>query len=317
MTPDAINPPESDDRPIMAEMDTKTRVKRLAVSVWNALYHRAALVWGYLNAVVHGRFEHCSVCGRFGPMIYRRGVICDRLTELWGLSPRLAESFARKESCICTHCGASLRVRRLAQALLATYRVASAARAMRSLAQWAAQPEIRALRIAEINMIPGLHETLAPLPGFAPSDYRPDIPAGTVVDGLRSEDLMNLTYADGSFDLVVTSETLEHVPDLDRALGEIHRVLVPGGRHIFTIPVLPTVTTSFRRSTISPDGSVQHHAPRICHPGGDVGYPVFTEFGADIGELLGRAGFDLEVLYGPNRENNVAQVYDSRKRLQQ
>ena len=51
-----------------------------------------------------------------------------------------------------------------------------------------------------------------------------------------------------SFDLVLTSETLEHVPDLAAASREIRRVLVPGGRHIFTIPLLPDVPRTFAGS---------------------------------------------------------------------
>ena len=69
---------------------------------------------------------------------------------------------------------------------------------------------------------------------------------GSIVDGFRSEDLTRLTYSDASFDLVLTSETLEHVPDLEAALREIRRVLVPGGRHIFTIPQLPSCADDLR-----------------------------------------------------------------------
>ena len=39
------------------------------------------------------------------------------------------------------------------------------------------------------------------------------------------------------FDLVLTSETLEHVPDPRLALRETLRVLRPGGRHVFTVPL--------------------------------------------------------------------------------
>ena len=67
--------------------------------------------------------------------------------------------------------------------------------------------------------------------------------------------------------------------------------------------------TTFARSIVLPDGSIEDRAPRICHPGGDVGYPVFTEFGADLPDVLERAGFEVDVIFGPNRDDDLAQVY--------
>src|SRR5207237_3461350 len=105
------------------------------------------------------------------------------------------------------------------------------------------------------------------------------------------------------FDLVLTSETLEHVPDLGAALRAIRRVLAPGGRHIFTIPLLPQTTKTFPRAIVRPDGTVEDRAPRIAHPGGDRGYPVFTAFGADLPQLLRQAGFEVGVCFGPTRDD--------------
>lgn len=45
----------------------------------------------------------------------------------------------------------------------------------------------------------------------------------------RVGDAQELPFADGSFDAVVAAWMLYHVPDLDRALAEIARVLRPGG----------------------------------------------------------------------------------------
>lgn len=42
-------------------------------------------------------------------------------------------------------------------------------------------------------------------------------------------DAMQLHFADASFDIVICSQVYEHVPDPVRMMGEIHRVLRPGG----------------------------------------------------------------------------------------
>jgi SAM-dependent methyltransferase len=46
----------------------------------------------------------------------------------------------------------------------------------------------------------------------------------------RVGDAQELPFADGSFDCAVAAWMLYHVPDLDRALAELARVLRPGGR---------------------------------------------------------------------------------------
>jgi len=49
-------------------------------------------------------------------------------------------------------------------------------------------------------------------------------------------DAMNLPFADDSFDYVVCSEVLEHLPDDARAAHEMFRVLKPGGACVATVP---------------------------------------------------------------------------------
>ncbi len=49
--------------------------------------------------------------------------------------------------------------------------------------------------------------------------------------------VVDLPFSGASFDLVVASEVLEHVPDIQRALAEIKRVLRPGGRIAITVPL--------------------------------------------------------------------------------
>jgi ubiquinone/menaquinone biosynthesis C-methylase UbiE len=49
-------------------------------------------------------------------------------------------------------------------------------------------------------------------------------------------DLMGLAWPDASFDVVISCETIEHVPDSRRALAELARVLRPGGTLYLTFP---------------------------------------------------------------------------------
>lgn len=56
--------------------------------------------------------------------------------------------------------------------------------------------------------------------------------SGVEVDQ-RSLDCERLPFADGSFDCVVSSWTLCSIDDVGQALGEVHRVLRPGGRFLF------------------------------------------------------------------------------------
>ena len=46
-------------------------------------------------------------------------------------------------------------------------------------------------------------------------------------------DAESLQFPNGSFDLVLGHAVLHHLPDLERAFAEFHRVLAPGGRIVF------------------------------------------------------------------------------------
>ncbi len=54
--------------------------------------------------------------------------------------------------------------------------------------------------------------------------------------GLSTANALQLPFADNTFDKVICSEVLEHIPDYEGALAEIERVLKPGGLFCASVP---------------------------------------------------------------------------------
>lgn len=81
---------------------------------------------------------------------------------------------------------------------------------------------------------------------YSSSQFFTDVTLGTKKGKFHCEDLRNLTFADNSFDLMVTQDVFEHVINPDNAFREIARTLRSGGQHIFTIPWNPKISTRIR-----------------------------------------------------------------------
>ena len=68
-------------------------------------------------------------------------------------------------------------------------------------------------------------------PGMVAAAQRNASRLGVTLDGTVA-DAEQLPFPDGSFDLVVGHAVLHHLPDVERALREVLRVLRPGGRFV-------------------------------------------------------------------------------------
>jgi ubiquinone/menaquinone biosynthesis C-methylase UbiE len=70
-------------------------------------------------------------------------------------------------------------------------------------------------------------------------DLNPEAIANACVDDLVVMDAQALAYEDESFDKIYSFHCIEHIPDLQRALREMDRVLKPGGRVLLVYPAEP------------------------------------------------------------------------------
>jgi len=122
----------------------------------------------------------------------------------------------------CGSCGSSLRVRRLAAVLMQTFPERTGL-SCKSFAELVENKEFQDLKIAEINACGGLHSYLKDHPNLSYSEWVGDAALGEMRDGVRCEDFQCLTYPDNYFDSILTSETLDHVPDPEKGWQEIFR----------------------------------------------------------------------------------------------
>ncbi|MFI5621390.1 SAM-dependent methyltransferase [Streptomyces sp. NPDC051567] len=82
----------------------------------------------------------------------------------------------------------------------------------------------------------GVGVTGVTVSGFELDTARLRAGAASVGDrvGFRYGDYMDLPFADATFDAVLALESLQNAPDLPQVLGELYRVLRPGGRISFS-----------------------------------------------------------------------------------
>jgi len=139
-----------------------------------------------------------------------------------------------------------------------------------------------------------LHARLARHAGYVCSEYFGDAhQGGTIINGIRHEDLRQLSFADASFDLVLSSDVLEHMPSPYDAHRDIFRVLKPGGRHIFTVPFNAQALDDDVRARLV-DGRIEYLAEALYHGDPvrpDEGILVWTIFGTRMMQTLEAIGF--------------------------
>ncbi|MFZ4400669.1 MAG: class I SAM-dependent methyltransferase [Bacteroidales bacterium] len=128
--------------------------------------------------------------------------------------------------------------------------------------------------------------------------YSPFDMVGTFKNGIRCEDITNLTFENDKFDLIVSSDVLEHVHNIEQAFRESARVLKKGGIHLFTVPIHDGLT--FKRCEFVND-ELHHIVEPEYHydPLNKNGCIVFWTFGTDITDYFINEAFKIDIVSGP------------------
>jgi SAM-dependent methyltransferase len=132
-------------------------------------------------------------------------------------------------------------------------------------------------------------------PNLVGTEYLGDsVARGAEREGIRNEDLTALTFADASFDLILSFDVMEHVPDENAALRECLRCLRPGGILLFGAPFRLDSAENVERARVQSDGTIEHLMPPEYHwqpLTSENSTLSFRDFGWRVLDQMREAGF--------------------------
>jgi len=205
----------------------------------------------------------CPLCSN--SQFKQTAALKTRLIEEWELKPYEVDYLNKQQGLYCTKCNANLRSMTLAYAILKHYSLKG------NLFQNRFTKFGRKTKILEINEAGKLHNVLNQFKNHEFAEF-PKV------------DIQKLPYNNNLFDLVIHSDTLEHVENTLEGLKECYRVLVDGGSLFYTIPIV------YGRMTRGREGlKDSFHGTQEESQGND--YKVWTEYGADFWIEIIQAGF--------------------------
>lgn len=210
----------------------------------------------------------CEVCGCEH---FQNGeVLWSELIDAWQLSDAEVAYINRQQGTSCACCGNNLRAQAMAKAICGEF---SFRRNFKSFVKsWGN----RQLKVLSVNTCGTLHPLLSKLPHFELVEY-------------PEHDVRSLSLPSESYDLVLHSDTLEHVDGSLAALSECCRVLKPNGVCIYTVPII------VGRMSQSTAGKPPSYHGDSNERGGD--WQVQTEYGCDAWLEPLKAGFTSCKMY--------------------
>lgn len=202
----------------------------------------------------------CAVCGSPNLGDPAGAVLWPDLVEEWGLKPHEVRYIERQQGGGCMRCGSNFRSIALANALRRAFGFDEGV-------TLDAAVRGASCDFLEVNTAGSLTPWLRRIPGH-------------IIVEWPSVDMRALPFDDESFDVVVHSDTLEHVERFEDGLRETWRVLRPGGFLAYTVPM---IVERLSRSRNGLGLSPSYHGIPTLSPDEAIsaGLRVHTEFGAD------------------------------------
>ncbi|MEP6993690.1 MAG: polysaccharide pyruvyl transferase family protein [Acidobacteriota bacterium] len=292
-------------------LDTGFRERLRAIAKENSWEKRADAVLSGLARLDGSARDSATAASSSSPGFCN---ICGLATEFLGGDPALD-----REALNCAHCLATSRYRSIARGLLEAFRRLAGVHA-RSLAELSGTVTGRRIAVYDTQTPFSTGASAYPIPDLLAncpwidlqvSTYRPAEELGRSL-GARTtnQNLERLTFPDASFDVVVTSDVMEHVRLAEAAHREIRRILRPAGVYLFTVPHFRHCATVTRVEIVDPaDPSRDRHLMEPEYHGNanaeDGRALAYRAYGIDLDETLRGLGFSVEYTKQDFPENGI------------
>ena len=118
---------------------------------------------------------------------------------------------------------------------------------------------------------------------------------GEIRDGIRHEDMTNLSFPDQSLEYYLSFECFEHIPFYSKAIAEVYRTLKPGGYFLGSFPFNKNTYANLIKATMDDSGNIIYFTEPEYHgdPVGTDGPGIlcYTIFGWEVLDEFRAVGF--------------------------
>ena len=232
-----------------------------------------------------GQQAHCCICGN-------RGTLFFDLPDI-----ELCRHFGNgvlRETLSCRSCGSTNRQRTLAHGVITALRESFAYDGY-DLVQL--KPRQRRIDLWDTDAFSPLSAPIRGAVNLTLSKYLADVPFGVEVEpGIFNIDLQKISFGSGSFDLIISSDVMEHVRDDTAAHREIFRCLRPGGTYLFTVPYLEELPLT--RQLVDTSGATDAFLEPPHYHGDPLTGKILSYriYGRDLAARLEGIGFKVRFL---------------------
>jgi hypothetical protein len=225
---------------------------------------------------------HCCICGSTGTLFF--DMPDSELCRHHGID-------VLRETLSCKSCGSTNRQRTLAHALISVLhrQFACEGSALDGLACRAGEK----LEIWDTDAFDPIGDRVGSVANVTRSKYLPQLPFGVETEpGVYNIDLQQASFPSERFDVILTSDVMEHVRDDRRAHAEIFRCLRPGGTYLFTVPYIDDRARTLHLVDTSSAEDVFLEPPH--YHGDPISGKILSYriYGRDLIERLEEAGFE-------------------------